>query len=183
MVKHEFRESKTPRCPEGYILRDSYYESGDYFGVSGIENTYEEFLRGEKGRKYRLIDVRGREKGAYREGKYDFDAQRGQNITLTIDLELQKYAEYLMQNYEGSVVAIEPSTGEVLSLISSPSYKPSLLIGRVRSKNYLNLMKDTLNPLFNRALMASYPPGSTFKTINGLIGLQEKVLFPYYRKL
>lgn len=161
-----------------YIQRDNYYESGDYFGVSGIENTYEEYLRGEKGRKYRLIDVRGREKGSYREGKYDFDAKRGQNITLTIDLELQKYAEYLMKDYEGSVVAIEPSTGEVLAIVSAPFYNPALLVGRVREENYNKLKNDTLEPLFNNAIMATYPPGSTFKTVNALCALQEGVVTP-----
>lgn len=161
-----------------HILRDSYYESGDYFGVSGIENTYEDILRGEKGRKYRLIDVRGREKGAYKEGRYDYDAQRGRNITLTIDLELQQYAEYLMKNYEGSVVAIEPKTGEILAIVSAPFYNPSLLVGRVREQNYKNLEADTLEPLFNNAIMATYPPGSTFKTVNALAALKEGVVKP-----
>lgn len=161
-----------------HILRDDYYESGDYFGVSGIENTYEAILRGEKGRKYRLIDVRGREMGAYKEGKYDYDAQRGKNITLTIDLELQQYAEYLMKNYEGSVVAIEPKTGEILAIVSAPFYKPSLLVGRVREQNYKNLETDTLEPLFNNAIMATYPPGSTFKTVNALAALKEGVVRP-----
>ncbi len=161
-----------------YIQRDSYYESGDYFGVSGIENTYEEILRGKKGRKYRLIDVRGREKGAYKEGKYDFDAQRGKNIILTIDVELQKYAEYLMKDYEGSVVAIEPSTGEVLAIVSAPFYNPSLLVGRIREENYKKLKNDSLEPLFNNAIMATYPPGSTFKTVNALCALNEGVITP-----
>lgn len=156
----------------------SYYEMGDYFGASGVESSYEQFLRGEKGRQYRLIDNRGREKGAYREGKFDTDAIKGHDITLTIDLELQQYAELLMKNYEGSVVAIEPSTGEILAFVSAPYYNPSLLVGRIRETNFRMLKNDSLEPLFNNAIMAMYPPGSTFKTVNGIIGLQEKVITP-----
>ncbi len=102
------------------ILSDPYYESGDYYGVSGIEKTYEKYLRGKKGRRYKLIDVRGRPQGSYREGKYDYDAESGKNLTLTIDSKLQKYAEKLLRNFEGSVVAIEPSTGEILAIVSAP---------------------------------------------------------------
>lgn len=160
------------------ILRDDYYESGDYYGVSGIEKTYENYLRGEKGRRYKLIDVKGREKGPYREGKYDYDAVSGKNITLTIDSELQKYAEKLLKHFEGSVVAIEPSTGEILTIVSAPYYNPSLLVGRVRQENYEQLKQDSLEPLFNNAIMATYPPGSTFKTVNGLAALQENVINP-----
>ncbi len=161
------------------IGRDKYYEMGDYYGVSGVESTYEEFLRGEKGRRYRLIDVRGREKGAYKDGKYDYDAKTGMNISLTIDVELQKYAESLMQNYEGSIVAIEPETGEVLAFVSAPYYNPSLLVGRVRQDNYTKLKRDTLKPLFNNSIMARYPPGSTFKTVNALSALNEGVINTY----
>jgi penicillin-binding protein 2 len=160
------------------ILRDPYYESGDYYGVSGIEKTYEKYLRGKKGRRYKLIDVRGRPQGPYREGKYDYDAESGRNITLTIDSKLQKYAEKLMHNFEGSVVAIEPSTGEILAIVSAPYYNPALLVGRVRQENYEKLKKDSLEPLFNNAVMATYPPGSTFKTVNGLAALQEGVITP-----
>lgn len=160
------------------INRDKYYESGDYYGVSGVEHMYEAYLRGEKGRRYRLIDVKGREKGSYKDGKYDYDAVRGKNISLTIDADLQEYAEYLMQNYEGSVVAIEPSTGEVLAIVSAPYYNPSLLVGRVRQDNYVKLKKDTLEPLYNNAIMAQYPPGSTFKTVNALTALKEGVIKP-----
>jgi len=160
------------------IKKDAYYEMGDYFGVSGVENSYESILRGEKGRNYRLIDVRGREQGSYREGKYDTDAIKGKDITLTIDLDLQRYAELLMKNFEGSVVAIEPSTGEVLAFVSAPYYDPSLLVGRVRESNYRTLKSDSLEPLFNNAIMALYPPGSTFKTVNGIIGLHEGVISP-----
>jgi penicillin-binding protein 2 len=110
--------------------------------------------------------VRGREQGAYKEGRFDKDAESGKNITLTIDAELQSYAEQLMKNFRGSVVAIEPKTGEVLAFVSAPYYNPSLLVGRVREENYQKLKRDTIKPLFNRATMALYPPGSTFKTVN-----------------
>jgi penicillin-binding protein 2 len=149
---------------------------GDYIGISGIEKSYEKYLRGEKGQKVYLVDVHSRIMGAFQGGRFDRIARVGQNIVCTIDAELQTYGEKLMKNYKGSVVGIEPSTGEILVLISSPAYNPSLLIGRQRTANYLLLQKDTLEPLFNRPLMANYPPGSTFKTINGLIGLQEKVI-------
>jgi penicillin-binding protein 2 len=155
------------------IKKDSYYELGDYIGVSGIELTYEQYLRGEKGRKYKLIDVHGREQGSYKEGKYDTDAVPGKDITITIDANLQEYGEKLMQNYNGSIVAIEPKTGEVLAFVSAPSYNPSLLVGRERETNYLVLKNDTMVPLFNHAMQALYPPGSTFKPVNALIALQE----------
>lgn len=160
------------------IENDKYYKLGDYIGISGIEKSYEKQLRGEKGVSVYLVDVHNRIKGAYAKGKLDKEAKVGSNIISTIDADLQAYGEKLMKNKIGSVVAIEPSTGEVLALISTPTYDPNLLVGRHRTKNYASLMSDTLKPLFNRALMAQYPPGSTFKIINALIGLQEKVLFP-----
>jgi len=160
------------------IEQDSYYKSGDYIGISGIEQSYEEYLRGQKGVKVFLVDVHNRIKGPYADGKLDKKANVGANVISTIDADLQSYGEKLMKNKIGSIVAIEPATGEILALVSSPAYDPDLLIGRNRTENYLNLTADTLNPLFNRALMAQYPPGSTFKVINALIGLQEKVLFP-----
>ncbi len=160
------------------IASDPYYALGDYIGISGIEKSYEKYLRGEKGQKVYLVDVHSRIMGAYQGGRFDRNAKVGQNIVCTIDADLQTYGEKLMKNYKGSVIGIEPSTGEVLLLISSPSYNPSLLIGRQRTPNYLLLQQDTLEPLFNRPLMANYPPGSTFKTINGLIALQEKVITP-----
>ncbi|MBN2524223.1 MAG: penicillin-binding protein 2 [Bacteroidales bacterium] len=158
------------------ILKNPYYELGDYIGVSGIEFSYEEILKGEKGRKYKLIDVHGREQGSYKDGRYDTDAKPGKNITVTIDADLQEYGEQLMHNYEGSIVAIEPSTGEILAFISTPTYNPSLLVGRQREENYFVLKNDTLEPLFNHAIQALYPPGSTFKTVNALIALQENVI-------
>jgi penicillin-binding protein 2 len=155
------------------IKQNSYYESGDYYGKSGVEKFYENILRGKKGKRYKNIDARGREKGSYKDGKYDEDAEVGKNIRLTIDARLQAYGEMLMQNYEGSIVAIEPETGEILTLVSAPYYKPSVLVGRDWQTNYEKLEGDTLEPLFNNALMALYPPGSTFKTINALVALQE----------
>ncbi|MCK4663040.1 MAG: penicillin-binding protein 2 [Bacteroidales bacterium] len=161
------------------IKNDKYYQLGDYIGISGIEKSYEKILRGKKGVNIFLVDVHNRIKGSYKDGKYDTVAIGGQDITISLDSDLQKYGEKLMNNKIGSIVAIKPSTGEILSLVSSPSYSPDLLIGRIRTKNYLHLSNDTLNPLFNRALMAQYPPGSTFKIINALIGLQENVVTRY----
>jgi penicillin-binding protein 2 len=160
------------------IAKDKYYRSGDYTGVSGIEKSYEVQLRGRKGVNIFLVDVHNNIKGSYAEGRYDTVAIPGTNLWSTIDLSLQEYGEQLMQNKTGSIVAIEPSTGEILTLVSSPTYDPSLLVGRVRSETFSILQADTVNPLFDRALMASYPPGSTFKIMNSLIGLQENVIRP-----
>ncbi|MBE0679046.1 MAG: penicillin-binding protein 2 [Bacteroidales bacterium] len=160
------------------IARDRYYRSGDYIGVSGIEKSYEEQLRGRKGVEIFLVDVHNNIKGSYADGRYDTVAVPGTNLWSTIDLNLQAYGEKLMRNKTGSIVAIEPATGEILALVSSPSYDPELLVGRVRSENFSMLQADTVKPLFDRALMASYPPGSTFKIMNGLIGLQENVIRP-----
>lgn len=161
---------------EGIISSNPYYKPGDYIGISGIEKSYEAELRGKKGIKIFLVDVYSRIKGAYRDGALDTIPVQGNDLTSTIDLDLQEYGELLMQNKTGSIVAIEPTTGEVLALVSAPGYDPGLLVGRIRSENFTKLQQDTLEPLFDRALMASYPPGSTFKPINGLIALQEKVI-------
>lgn len=158
------------------IEKDKYYKSGDYIGASGIEKTYEKELRGTKGIKKQLVDVHNRIQGSYRSGREDTPAKIGSNIYSTLDLDLQEYAEKLFQNKKGAVVAIDPSTGEVLAMLSAPTYDPSLLVGRVRGKNYFMLENDPLKPLFNRALMAEYPPGSTFKVLNVLIGLQENAI-------
>jgi penicillin-binding protein 2 len=164
---------------ETVIRKNPYYKPGDYIGKSGIEEAYEKDLRGRRGVKIFLVDVFSRIKGSYAGGKMDTLAVQGSDIVSGIDLDLQDYGELLMKNKRGSVVAIEPGTGEVLSLISSPDYDPALLVGRVRSENFARLQSDSVQqPLFNRALMASYPPGSTFKPINGLIGLQEGVITP-----
>ncbi|MBU8892389.1 MAG: penicillin-binding protein 2 [Bacteroidales bacterium] len=164
---------------EKIIEKDDYYKSGDYIGISGIEQSYEEYIRGKKGVNVYLVDVHNRIKGTYANGRLDKQAVVGSNIISTIDADLQAYGEKLMKNKIGSIVAIEPSSGEILAIVSTPSYNPELLVGRKRTENYVDLMSDSLKPLFNRALMAQYPPGSTFKVINALIGLQEKVLFPY----
>lgn len=166
---------------EKLVAKDKYYRAGDYIGISGIEKTYEEQLRGRKGVNIFLVDVHNNIKGSYADGRFDTIAMPGTNLYSTIDLDLQEYGEQLMRNKTGSIVAIEPSTGEILALVSSPSYDPSLLVGRVRSENFSKLQADTIKPLFDRALMASYPPGSTFKIMNGLIGLQEGVISPSSR--
>ncbi len=158
------------------IEEDEYYQMGDYIGVSGIEQAYEDVLRGVKGRKVYLVDVHNRVKGSYQGGRSDRKAEVGKNLVSTIDAGLQEYGEKLMTKFRGSIVALEPSTGEVLTLVTSPAYEPSLLVGRVRSENFLQLSEDTLKPWFNRALMAFYAPGSTFKTVNGAIALQEGVI-------
>ena len=163
---------------DGIISKDPYYKSGDYIGKLGIEEAYEKELRGRRGVKIFLVDVYSRIKGSYSNGNLDTLAVQGTDIISSIDMDLQEYGELLMKNKKGSIVAIEPVTGEVLSLVSSPGYNPDLLVGRIRSDNFAVLSADTLKPLFNRALMAAYPPGSTFKPINGLIALQEQVITP-----
>jgi len=163
---------------DNIVKSEPYYKPGDYIGVTGIEKSYEEQLRGKKGVNIYLVDVHGRIKGSYRNGENDTIPVHGNDIVTTIDIDLQEYGEMLMKNKSGSIVALEPSTGEVLALVSSPAYDPSLLVGRSRTDNFRSLETDTLKPLFNRALMASYPPGSTFKPLVGLIALQEKVISP-----
>jgi penicillin-binding protein 2 len=157
--------------------KNPYYKSGDYIGVSGIEKSYEEELRGKKGLKIMMVDVFNRPKGRFKDGMYDTTAISGQNLISSLSARLQKYGEQLLQNKSGAIVAIDPSTGEILACISGPSYNPNLLVGRERTKNYGKLFMDKSLPLFNRALMAYYPPGSTFKLLNGLIGEQEQVTF------
>jgi penicillin-binding protein 2 len=163
---------------DGIVKKDPYYKQGDYIGKSGLEESYEKELRGKRGVKIYLVDVYSRIKGSYAGGNFDTVAVQGEDIISGIDLNLQEYGERLMKNKRGSIVAIEPKTGEVLTLVSAPDYDPGLLVGRIRSDNFSKLSADTLKPLFNRALMASYPPGSTFKPINGLIALQEQVINP-----
>ncbi|MDX8340982.1 penicillin-binding protein 2 [Draconibacterium sp. IB214405] len=155
------------------IKRDVYYKSGDYIGQSGIERTYEEQLRGVKGVKKYMVDVHNRIQGSYLNGREDQPAEIGKNLVSTVDIDLQVYAEELFQNKKGAVVAIEPKTGEILAMLSAPTYDPGLLVGRVRGKNFSHLQNDSLMPLFDRSLQARYPPGSTFKPFNILIGLQE----------
>lgn len=161
------------------LTKDEYYSTGDYIGKSGIESTYENELRGQKGLEIKLVDVFSREKGSFQDGKYDTVAVSGNDLYLSISSKLQAYGELLMQGKKGSIVAIEPKSGEILSLVSSPTYDPNLLIGRVRNKNFSQLSNDSLQPLFNRAIMAQYPPGSTFKPVDAVIGLNEGVLHTY----
>lgn len=157
----------------------NYYHSGDYIGKSGLESNYEEFLRGQRGKQFKIRNVRGIEKGEFKDGKYDTLAVPGLSITSTIDYELQLYAEKLMVGKAGSIVAIEPSSGEILSIVSAPSYKPGLLSGKEFSNNFKKISQDTLKPLFNRPLMAAYRPGSIFKIVQSLVAMQEGVINPY----
>ncbi|MBP5318182.1 MAG: penicillin-binding protein 2 [Paludibacteraceae bacterium] len=157
---------------------DPYYKSGDYKGQSGIEKTYEEQLRGQKGVEILLRDVHGRIKGRYRGGERDVEPVAGKNVTVGLDIDLQAYGEKLMEGKLGSIVAIEPASGEILALVSSPSYDPSLLVGRKRSKNYAELLADPHKPLFDRPMMAQYPPGSTFKLVQALAMQQEEIINP-----
>lgn len=160
------------------IERDAYYRPGDYIGKQGVERSYEEQLRGIKGSEILLRDVRGRIKGRYQNGKYDIKPVPGKNLTLSIDLELQKLGERLMQGKLGSIVAIEPSTGEILCMVTSPTYDPRLMIGRQRGKKHNELAADPMKPLLNRAIMGTYPPGSTFKTSQALTFLEEGIITP-----
>ncbi|MFT5251685.1 MAG: penicillin-binding protein 2 [Flavobacteriales bacterium] len=162
---------------EKLIAKNPYYNSGDLIGRQGVEESYEEILRGIKGVKYIQKDKYNREIGSYKDGKYDTIAVQGEDINLTLDAELQRYGEQLMINKRGGIVAIEPKTGEILALVTAPSYDPSILVGRQRSKNYTLLYRDSIaKPLYDRGLLAEYPPGSPFKILTGLIGLQEGVI-------
>lgn len=162
------------------LERDSsgYYVQGDYVGLSGMERFYEDELRGKKGVKYKMVNVRGIDKGPFKDGEYDTASVAGHNINSSIDMELQKYGEKLMMGKTGSVVAIEPKTGEILSMISAPFYDPNTLTGSEFGKSYTALNKLETKPLFNRPIMATYPPGSIFKIVQSLIGLQEGILTP-----
>ena len=159
------------------IAKDSYYKSGDYIGKRGLEKEYESVLRGTRGKKILMVDVHNRIKGNYRNGLYDSLPIAGKNLICSIDRDLQAFGELLMQGKRGSIVAIEPSTGEILAMISAPSYDPNLLVGRPRSKNYQMLQQnDSLNPLFNRTINAMYRPGSIFKIVQALVALDEGVI-------
>jgi penicillin-binding protein 2 len=162
---------------EAIIEKKPYYNSGDLIGRQGVEQEYEEILRGTKGVKYLLRDKYNKIIESYKEGAFDTIAKQGNDLTLTIDAELQKYGTELMINKRGGIVAIEPKTGEILALVSAPTYDPALLVGRQRSKNYTKLYYDSIaKPLYDRGLQAEYPPGSPFKIVTGLIGLQEEVI-------
>ena len=160
------------------IAQDDYYVQGDFIGKQGIESYYEKLLRGEKGKEVLLRDAYGRVKGRYMDGAKDVAPVPGKNLTLSIDVELQALAERLLQNKIGSVVAIEPATGEVLCMASSPTFDPQILVGRKRGDNHRMLSKDKQKPLLNRAIQGTYPPGSTFKTSQALTYLQEGIITP-----
>lgn len=162
---------------ERLIEKNPYYNSGDLIGKQGVEESYETILRGVKGVKYIQKDKYNREIGSYKDGQFDTISKQGADINLTIDMEIQQYGEELMVNKRGGIVAIEPSTGEILALVTAPSYDPNILVGRQRSKNYTMLYNDSISkPLYDRGLLAEYSPGSPFKILTGLIGLQENVV-------
>jgi penicillin-binding protein 2 len=163
---------------EKVVDNQPYYKSGDVMGISGMEKSYEYYLRGIKGRRVVLVDKFSRQQGSFANGKFDSIPISGQNIISSIDIDLQKFGEQLLINKIGSIVAIEPQTGEILSIVNSPNYDPNLLVGQERNKNFSRLLLDPRKPLFNRALKAPYPPGSTFKIVQALIGLQEGVIEP-----
>lgn len=165
------------------LSSNNYYQPRDYVGKSGLEKIYEPDLRGKRGFRYVFIDKFYNEQGSFKNGTTDSLPKQGSNLQLTIDIALQNYGEKLLQNKVGSIVAIEPSSGEILALVTSPNYDPNLLCGRERSDNYAALQRDTLSPLFNRAIMAQYPPGSTFKPFVAAVALQEQAInknFRYY---
>lgn len=158
------------------IENDRYYRRGDYTGDLGVEKSYESALRGQKGVEILMKDANGRIKGKYENGIHDVSPKSGHNLTLSLDMELQQYGEKLMNGKIGAIVAIEPATGEILALVTSPSYDPSLLVGKDRGKNYSELAQNHFKPLYDRALQGAYPPGSTFKPTQGLIFLQEGIV-------
>lgn len=160
------------------IDRDSTYAQGDYVGISGLEKSYESVLRGEKGEKILLVDNYNRIKGSYKNGEHDKPAVVGGNIATTLDIDLQEYAYHLMRNKKGGIIAIEPQTGEILLKVSSPGYDPQLMIGLERGRNYRKLNEDPTLPLLDRTVGGTYAPGSIFKTVQGLIGLEEGVISP-----
>lgn len=160
------------------VEEDPYYKPGDVIGVGGLEQYYERELRGRRGVRYVVVDVHNNIQGAYKEGQYDTLAYEGKNLYTSIDARMQAYGERLMAHKKGSIVAIDPRTGGILALVTSPGYDPELLVGRVRNQNYKVLQKDPLNPLFDRAMQAQYPPGSIFKIVQSLTALQMGVIDP-----
>ena len=161
------------------LKRNPRYRAGDYIGQSGVEKAYEEVLRGKNGVKINEIDTHGVVKGSYMDGMFDSLPEPGSYIVTTIDARLQAFTEELMRGKVGAAVAIEPSTGEILMMVSSPTYDPDELVGRERGNHYMELLRNKRQPLYNRAVQSKfYPPGSTFKIVQGLIGLQEGVLKP-----
>lgn len=163
------------------LKNDPYYKPGDYIGNTGLEESYETVLRGVKGSKNVFVDNLGNPRGSYMNGEYDTASVAGKSLTTTLDMVLQEYGELLMQNKKGAIVAIEPESGEILAMVTSPGYDPNLLVGRGIRKNYGSLVMNEDLPLFNRAVMDGYPPGSTFKLLQAAIGLQLGVLKPETR--
>ena len=187
LLKNSVRDYPVPIASNllGYVSevnkndmkKDNYYRLGELIGRQGIEKYYERFLRGKKGKKFYQKDRFNRIIGSYEGGKYDVATEGAQNLVLTIDKQLQQYGEELFKNKRGGIVAIEPKSGDVLSLVTAPSYDPNILVGRKRSKNFRKMILDTIaKPLFDRGLQAQYAPGSPFKTLNALIALQEGVI-------
>lgn len=160
------------------IEEDNYYVQGDYIGKQGVEKSYEKYLRGEKGIEILLRDAHGRIQGKYMDGELDKTPVPGKNLKLGLDIQLQILGERLMRGKIGSIVAIEPETGEILCMVSSPDFDPQLMVGRQRGKNHMILERDIQKPLLNRAIMGTYPPGSTFKTAQGLTFLEEEIIDP-----
>lgn len=162
---------------EDIARNNPYYQSGELIGYQGVEKQYEDYLRGIKGVKYVKKNIHNKEIGSFKDGKYDTLAVSGKDIQLTLDIDLQQYGEWLLENKRGGIVALEPATGEILALVTAPSYNPNLMVGRDRSKNFNKFYLDTINkPLYDRSLKGEYSPGSTFKMLNGLIALQEGVI-------
>ena len=158
------------------IEEDDYYQSGDYIGKLGVERYYEKYLRGEKGVQILLRDAHGRIQGSYKDGELDRPPVPGKNLTLGIDIDLQALGERLLEGKIGSIVAIEPKTGEVLCMVSSPTYDPRMMVGRQRSKSHIELSRNSWKPLQNRSIMGQYPPGSTFKTTQALTFMSEGII-------
>ena len=162
---------------EALAKKSDYYQAGELIGKDGIEKQYEQYLRGRKGKKYFKRNNLNKVTGSYKNGEQDTLAENGKDLTLTLDIELQQYAQKLMKGKRGGIVAIEPSSGEILALVTAPTYNPNMLVGRKRSKNSVLLFNDTISrPAYDRGLLAAYPPGSPFKMMNALIGLQEGVI-------
>jgi len=162
---------------EALAKKSDYYQAGELIGKDGIEKQYESLLRGKKGKKYLQRNNLNKVTGSYQNGKFDTIPVNGKDLTLTLDIDLQVYAQKLMTGKRGGIVAIEPSSGEILALVTAPSYDPNLLVGRKRSKNSVLLFNDSISrPAYDRSLLAAYPPGSPFKMMNALIGLQENVI-------
>ncbi|UYZ61695.1 penicillin-binding protein 2 [Hymenobacter weizhouensis] len=166
--------------PPAFLEKPKYakYQPGDFLGITGLESYYESQLMGRRGVQYRMVNVRGIEKGAFRGGEFDTLSVAGQDLHLSIDSELQAYGELLMQNKRGSIVALDPKTGEILAFVSAPAFEPATLSGKGMGNRYMALLQDTAKPLFNRPLMATYPPGSVFKLVNELVALQMGVVTP-----